>query len=578
MTTQSSSGSPSTPTPDAAAPDDGSPNSVGNGSFPDATIDFGLKPRPRTRRTDPLIGTDLGGIRIVRLLGEGGMGRVYEAHQENPPRTVAVKVIRQGITSEKTMRRFEREAEFLGRLQHPCIAQIFVVGSYSSDDGDVPFFVMEFIPNAKPICNFAAERKLSLDERLRLFASICEAVAHGHDRGIIHRDLKPGNLLIDADGLPKVIDFGVARSTDSDFSLTSMKTDTGQLVGTVQYMSPEQFGDSPAGLDGRADVYSLGVVLYELLAGVLPYDVRKKKMHEAARIVCEDIPLPLKAVDRSIPRDVSLIVERCLEKNRHLRYQGAGVLAADLRQHLAGEKIPVSFKDWVRPPLRVLRRRGMAFALVAVAVVLAALGVVGIRWAEKYWEKPGVVAMPPGPPEIPTAVQDSLREATDSMADSGASAAATINHLQETVDTRIREVQKDSCERVLFAALPLWLNEADRCGRELSRAYVSASQAYPKAPDDKLVRRHEKWVADLKALRTAEESSLEDVKRSCVDLITAAEGNPAEDAFTVAEQEIKSRIEKWHSESVARLEALVNEASKDVWAYAGKLTGQDQRR
>ena len=290
---------------------------------------------------------DLGGVTIVRLLGEGGMGRVYEARQESPSRTVAVKVIRAGMTSEKTMRRFEREAEFLGKLQHPGIAQIFIVGSYTSDIGDVPFFVMEYIQNAKPITNFVNEQGLALHDTLRLFKQVCEAVSHGHDRGVVHRDLKPGNILIDAEGQPKVIDFGVARSTDSDLTITAMRTDTGALVGTVQYMSPEQFGDSSAeGLDGRADVYALGVVLYELLAGALPYQVRKKKMHEAARIVCEYIPPSLRSRDRSIPRDVSLIAERCLQKDRRGRYRSAGELAGDVQRVLDGKPIRVPARGW----------------------------------------------------------------------------------------------------------------------------------------------------------------------------------------------------------------------------------------
>jgi hypothetical protein len=282
---------------------------------------------------------DLGGVKIVRLIGEGGMGRVYEARQDKPARSVAVKIIRAGITSEKTLRRFEREAEFLGRLQHPGIAQIFIVGTYSSDFGEVPFYVMEHVANAKPITNYVHEKALALHDKLRLFKLVCEAVSHGHDRSIVHRDLKPGNILVDSDGNPKVIDFGVARSTDSDLALESMKTDTGQMIGTVQYMSPEQFGPNPDDLDSRTDVYSLGVVLYELLAGVPPYSVSKRALHEASRVVCEQVPAPLRALDKSIPRDMSAIVERCLHKSPRHRYHNAGELALELGNFLEGRPV-----------------------------------------------------------------------------------------------------------------------------------------------------------------------------------------------------------------------------------------------
>lgn len=350
-------------------------------SLPGVTDTFGLTPRPhsksKARLVDPLLGADLGGVTIIRLLGEGGMGRVYEARQEKPARAVAVKVIRQGITSEKTLRRFEREAEFLAKLQHPGIAQIFLVGSYTSDYGDVPFYAMEFIADAKPITLYCFETPVPLSQRLRLFADVCDAVAHGHHRGIVHRDLKPGNILIDGTGKPRVIDFGVARSTDSDLTLTSMKTDSGNLVGTAQYMSPEQFGANPDDLDPRTDVYSLGVVLYELLSGVLPYEFRRKGIHEIARLVCEQPPAPLRLYGENIPRDAVAIVEKCLEKNRRDRYHSAGDLAADIRRYLNGQPVQagkgrIFGLRWLRS-LAPGSRAGKALLLLLVTGSIAAL-------------------------------------------------------------------------------------------------------------------------------------------------------------------------------------------------------------
>ena len=366
--------------------------------FPGQGDDFGLTPKPRqakvrSQRVDPLLGVDLGGVKIVRLIGEGGMGRVYEAQQARPSRTVAVKVIRQGITSEKTMRRFEREAEFLGKLQHPGIAQIFVVGTYSSDFGDVPFYIMEHLANAKPLTNYAHEQGLELHERVRLFKLVCEAVSHGHDRGIVHRDLKPGNILVDANGSPKVIDFGVARSTDSDLTLESLKTDSGHFVGTLQYMSPEQFGPDPDDLDGRADVYSLGVVLYELLSGSPPYSVKKKALHEASRVVCEEVPAPLRAVSKAIPRDISAIAERALQKDRRHRYHTAGELAADLGRFLDGKPVkatPSSVLGQILFPkaLRKLVTRRTGLVLISGALLAVGFNRLGgsrVLDFERYW-------------------------------------------------------------------------------------------------------------------------------------------------------------------------------------------------
>lgn len=369
--------------PQAAAEVSDSP--VANLDMPGVTDTFGLTPKPRSkaRLVDPLLGVDLGGVKIVRLIGEGGMGRVYEAVQAKPERTVAVKIIRQGILTEKTLRRFEREAEFLAKLQHPGIAQIFVVGTYSSDLGEIPFYVFEFIPNAKPITHYVDERNLALADRLKLFQQVCQAVSHGHDRGIVHRDLKPGNILIDSSGQPKVIDFGVARSTDSDLALTSMRTDTGQLVGTLQYMSPEQFGAEPDDLDARADVYALGVVLYELLATEPPYQVKRKGIHEAAKVVCEQAPTPLRSHDKSLPREIEAITHRCLQKDRRKRYRTAGALAHDLEQFLAGKPISTrpdsTITDYLLEPWRAVQRRRALLAGLLMGIALAAAAAVSGR-------------------------------------------------------------------------------------------------------------------------------------------------------------------------------------------------------
>ena len=243
----------------------------------------------------------IGSYRILRLLGEGGMGIVYEAEQEHPRRTVALKVIRSGLADAKLVRRFEQESLVLGRLQHPGIAQIYEAGTADTGFGPQPYFAMEYV-QGESLLQYAKTHQLGIRQRLEVMGRICEAVHHAHQRGIIHRDLKPGNILVDETGQPKILDFGVARATDSD-ARASRQTDLGQLVGTLAYMSPEQvLAESPE-LDTRSDVYSLGVVMYELLSGQLPYRV-SPRLHEAVRTIREEEPRALSTLDRSYRGDI----------------------------------------------------------------------------------------------------------------------------------------------------------------------------------------------------------------------------------------------------------------------------------
>jgi tetratricopeptide (TPR) repeat protein len=237
---------------------------------------------------------------------------------------------------------------------------------------------MEYIPNARSITRYMKEKKLSTCEKLELFAKVCDAVHHGHQKGIIHRDLKPDNILIDSSGQPKVIDFGVARATDSDLVVTTLQTEVGQLVGTVQYMSPEQIQADPHDIDTRSDVYALGVVLYEVLSGKLPYDVRSRTPFEAARVIREDSPTRISTIDRALGGEKETIVLKALEKERERRYQSAGDLAGDIRHYLNDEPI------CARPPtvvyqLKVFARRnkvlvgavGAVFAVVVAGAIIS---------------------------------------------------------------------------------------------------------------------------------------------------------------------------------------------------------------
>ncbi|MHC4217201.1 MAG: serine/threonine protein kinase [Planctomycetota bacterium] len=317
----------------------------------------------------------IGHYHIRRIIGGGGMGTVYEAMQEHPRRTVAVKVMKPGIASRSAMRRFEYESQILARLRHPNIAQVYEAGTHDAGDGPVPYFVMEYIPNARSVTGFARDLKLGTRQRLELFAKVCDAINHGHQRGIIHRDLKPGNILVEAAGEPKIIDFGVARATDSDLAVTTLQTDVGQLIGTLQYMSPEQVDADPQAMDARSDVYSLGVVMYELLADRLPYDVSRGAVLEAARIIKEEPPTRLSTADTRLGGDLETIVLTALHKEPPRRYQTADEMARDINRYLADEPIMAR-----RPTITyILRSRGRALlqhhpigSMVAV-IILAAL-------------------------------------------------------------------------------------------------------------------------------------------------------------------------------------------------------------
>jgi serine/threonine protein kinase len=311
----------------------------------------------------------IGHYRIIRLIGEGGMGAVYEAEQEQPHRLVALKLIKSGFASPELRRRFEQEAQVLGRLQHPGIAQIYEAGSVETEFGPQPYFAMELIAG-KPLLEYANEEGLSTRARLELMVRCCEAVHHAHQRGIIHRDLKPANILVDATGQAKILDFGVARISDSDAQVTR-QTGMGQLVGTLPYMSPEQVTGDPLDVDTRTDVYALGVILYELLAGHLPYELNRWTVPEAVRVIREQDAAPLSSVSRAYRGDIETIVAKALDKDKTRRYASASDLAADLRRYLNDEPI------LARPPSTVYqlrkfarRNRALVTGTAAVFVVL----------------------------------------------------------------------------------------------------------------------------------------------------------------------------------------------------------------
>lgn len=335
----------------------------------DSTVDLSgeaPKRKPSLREVDEQIGN----YKVVRRIGEGGMGTVYEAEQERPRRTVALKVIRPGLASPTMLKRFEFEAHVLGRLQHPGIAQIYEAGTAETSRGVQPYFAMELV-RGSDLTAYVRSTNLSTKERLELTAKICDAVHYAHRQGVIHRDLKPGNILVTAEGQPKILDFGVARATDADMQVTTQQTDVGQIIGTLQYMSPEQIAAVPDALDTRSDVYALGVIAYELLAGHAPYNLRGRMIHEAARVVQEEEPTRLSGISRAFRGDIDTIVAKALEKDKTRRYDSAAELGEDIRRYLRDEPIVA------RPPsamyqLEKFAKRNKALA-AGLAIALAAL-------------------------------------------------------------------------------------------------------------------------------------------------------------------------------------------------------------
>jgi WD40 repeat protein/serine/threonine protein kinase len=345
------------------------------------------------------LGERIGRYRLIEPIGRGGCGVVYLAEQEEPVRRrVALKVIKLGMDTQSVVARFEAERQALAMMEHPNIARVLDAGA--TEKGR-PFFVMELVSGLK-ITDYCDRHELSIRQRLELFIPICHAVQHAHQKGIIHRDLKPSNILVtqhEGVAVPKVIDFGIAKATEQDLDDRSKLTGENQFLGTPAYMSPEQVGYGGHDIDTRADIYSLGVILYELLAGQPPFDPRELAqagVEEMRRIIREvDPPRPsttmIKGVSpRRLPSlrkpsrerltavrgDLDWIVTKCLEKDRARRYATANDLALDIRRHLDHESV------LARPPTqfyrlqKVLRRHRLGFtaagviALVLVAAVI----------------------------------------------------------------------------------------------------------------------------------------------------------------------------------------------------------------
>jgi len=327
---------------------------------------------------DACIGLSTGGFTLRSVIGVGGMGTVFAADQELPTRRIAVKVLRAATTRPSTLERFRKESEFLARLEHPNIARVISAGMLRAPNDSVerPYFAMELVDGGRPITAWATETDADRVAIVRMLATACEAVGAGHRAGVAHLDLKPGNLLVSRAGTLRVIDYGIARSVEEPAS-----EGDAPFSGTPQYMSPEQC--VPGGrVDSRADVYSLGVVLYELLARRLPYDTRGMPFASIARTVREVEPPALRRIDSTIPHELEAVVRKATAKDPDGRYGTAAELGDDLRRWLDDEPV-VALKEHASQALRrVVRRNPLAAALSLFAAFAVAAGtVVSLRFA-----------------------------------------------------------------------------------------------------------------------------------------------------------------------------------------------------
>ncbi|MHC4105121.1 MAG: serine/threonine protein kinase, partial [Planctomycetota bacterium] len=344
-------------------------------------------------------GTKIGHYELLELIGEGGMGLVYLAeHKEPIKRKVALKIVKLGMDTKQVVARFEAERQTLALLEHPNIAHVFDAGTTETGR---PYFVMEYV-EGKSITKYCDEQKLNIEKRLELFREICEGVHHAHQKGIIHRDIKPSNILVSIHGdraVPKIIDFGIAKAITQPLTENTSYTEHGQLLGTPEYMSPEQAEIAYQDVDTRSDIYSLGVLLYELLTGATPFDAKRLReggIDHIQQVICEEEPRTPSArltslgdkakivaesrrtqiitLTRRLHRELEWIPMKAMRKDRTRRYRSASELADDIQNYLTGTPLIAGPESTVYKARKFVRKHAGSVAMVALVAVAIVLG------------------------------------------------------------------------------------------------------------------------------------------------------------------------------------------------------------
>src|SRR5262245_10478019 len=427
-------------------------------------------------------GTAVGPYKLLQQIGEGGMGTVFMAEQTHPVhRKVALKVVKPGMDSRQVVARFEAERQALALMDHANIARVFDGGA---TEAGRPYFVMELV-HGVPITRYCDERRLTPRQRLELFVQVCQAVQHAHQKGVIHRDLKPSNVLValsDGQPVPKVIDFGVAKATGPTLTERTLFTQDGTLVGTLEYMSPEQAEMSALGVDTRSDIYSLGVLLYELLTGSTP--LSHKRMKEAAyaeilRMIKEEEPprpstrlsdsgealaaisanrhMEPAKLTKLVRGELDWIVMKALEKDRNRRYETANGLAMDVQRYLADEPVlagPPSATYRLRKFVRRNRGVVLAAALLVLTLLLGILGTsVGLVLAEQARQaEAGERARAEGE-------RDDKERARQAAADAAAAERLAKEQAQRDRDAKALALKKEAQERKYAQAIAAFVKD-----------------------------------------------------------------------------------------------------------------------